>query len=130
MSYSQSTFLSNARSGATTTADYTKNINRSNVRSDLATYTSNLVTWLKANEFDSSTDDILGGKTPLCLSNRQKKHVIAVPLAHELAFKKSRLVRKTTIYFTPWRVLCRQGVYCLVGCSGGKCGSKKICHKA
>lgn len=63
MGYSQSTFLSNARSGATVTSDYVQNIHRSNLRGDLDDYTANLVSWIKSNNPDATLDDLLGGRT-------------------------------------------------------------------
>lgn len=63
MGYNQTTFLSNARSGYTLTADYVKNINRANIRSDLTTFTTNLVDWIKTNDHDASVDEVIGGKT-------------------------------------------------------------------
>lgn len=62
MSYSQSTFMSNATSGATINANYVQNINRSNIRSDLDTLTANLVAYLKANHLTATTEEILGGR--------------------------------------------------------------------
>lgn len=43
MSYNATTFLNNAKSGATINADYVQNLNRTNIRNDLSTMTSNLV---------------------------------------------------------------------------------------
>lgn len=63
MGYNQTTFMNNARSGATINANYVQNMHRSNIRSNLQTYTTNLVTWIKNNAHGSSTDQILGGKT-------------------------------------------------------------------
>ncbi|HMP52193.1 MAG TPA: transglutaminase domain-containing protein, partial [Candidatus Melainabacteria bacterium] len=63
MGYSQSTFLSNAKSGATVTSDYVQNIHRSNLRGDLDDYTANLVSWIKSNNPDATLDDLLGGRT-------------------------------------------------------------------
>lgn len=59
--YSAATFLSGATSGATVTADYVQNINRANVRSNLATYSTNLATHLRANYPAGTLDDIVGG---------------------------------------------------------------------
>lgn len=49
MSFNSSTFMTNALSGATVDAggDWVQNVNRSNIRSDLTTFTSNLVTYIK-----------------------------------------------------------------------------------
>lgn len=61
--YNQATFLANARSGATINADYVQNLNRSNIRADLTTMTTNLVNYIKTNNFAAPVDDIVGGKT-------------------------------------------------------------------
>lgn len=63
MSYNQTTFMSNATSGATITSDYVQDINRSNIRNDLDTYTSNLLAELKSNHHWKNVDQVLGGKT-------------------------------------------------------------------
>jgi RHS repeat-associated protein len=60
--YNQTTFLTNARSGATITADYAQNINRTNIRSNLATYSNNLVSYLKTNKPDARLEDVIGGR--------------------------------------------------------------------
>ena len=63
MGYSQSTFLSNAKSGSTLTSDYIKDVNRSNLHSDLDEFAGNLIDWINTNDHDANIDDILGGKT-------------------------------------------------------------------
>jgi len=63
MSYNQTTFMNNAKSGSTLTADYVQNMNRTNIRNDMTTLTMNLVNWIKTNKHDASVDDIIGGKT-------------------------------------------------------------------
>lgn len=63
MGYNQTTFMNNARSGATVNADYVQNMNRTNVRANLQTYAMNLANWIKTNDHDASVDDILGGRT-------------------------------------------------------------------
>ncbi len=63
MGYSQATFLSRANSGATITADYVQNMNRGNIRADLDTFSNNLVSWIKSNNFGARLDDILGGRS-------------------------------------------------------------------
>ena len=63
LSYSQSTFMSNATSGATVTSDYVKDINRANIRSDLADFTDNLIDYINTNNPDATMDDVLGGRT-------------------------------------------------------------------
>lgn len=62
MGYNASTFLTNAKSGATVTADYVQNMNRANIRADLDTMTGNLVSWIKTNDHAAGMDDILGGR--------------------------------------------------------------------
>ncbi|MGE0265099.1 MAG: RHS repeat-associated core domain-containing protein [Candidatus Obscuribacterales bacterium] len=63
LSYSQSTFISNATSGATVATDYVQDINRSNIRGDLDDLTDNLISYIQSNNPDASTDDVLGGRT-------------------------------------------------------------------
>ena len=72
MGYNTTTFLNNAKSGATITGDYVKNINRTNLRNDLNTMSTTLVNWIKTNNPAASVDDILGGKTinPITLGAR------------------------------------------------------------
>lgn len=62
MGYNATTFMNNARTGATITADYVQNLNRTNVRNDLTTMTTNLVSWIKTNAHGAGLDDILGGR--------------------------------------------------------------------
>ena len=68
LGYNATTFMSNAQSGATVTTDYAQNINRANIRSDLQTLTSNLVTYIKNNAIGlapagtATMDDVLGGQ--------------------------------------------------------------------
>lgn len=63
LSYSTSTFMSNATSGATVTSDYVQDINRSNIRDDLEEFTENLIDYIKTNDPDATTDDVIGGRT-------------------------------------------------------------------
>lgn len=63
LGYNASTFMTRAQSGATLTADYAQNINRSNIRSDITSFSSNLANWIKANAFDSELSDIVGGQS-------------------------------------------------------------------
>ena len=62
LSYSQSTFLSNAKSGATVTSDYVQNLNRSNIRDDLEDFTDNLISYIETNDPDATTADVIGGR--------------------------------------------------------------------
>ena len=77
MGYSQSSFLSNARSGATITSDYAKDIHRANLRDDLDDYTANLVSWIKSNNPDATLDDILGGRTIVATSGTLRNTSLA-----------------------------------------------------
>lgn len=72
MGYNAATYLTRAKTGATTTADYVQNMNRSNIRADLTTMTTNLVNWIKANNPAATVDDIVGGRTinPITLGSR------------------------------------------------------------
>lgn len=60
--YNATTFLTNAKSGSTATTDYIQKLNRTNIRSDLNTYTNNLITYLRKNKPTATLDDIIGGK--------------------------------------------------------------------
>lgn len=61
--YSAATYLSAAQTGATVTADYVQNINRTNIRNNLTTYANNLTNYLRANKPAATLDDVIGGKT-------------------------------------------------------------------
>jgi RHS repeat-associated protein len=61
--YDRSDFMSDATTGATVTSNYVENMNRTNVRNNLATLAGNLVDYLKENEPTATLDDILGGRT-------------------------------------------------------------------
>ena len=60
--YNATTFMTNAKSGATSTTDYIQNLNRTNIRSNLTTYSNNLITYLRQNKPTATLDDVLGGK--------------------------------------------------------------------
>lgn len=62
MSYNQTAFMTDATDGATQTADYLEDINRTNIRDNLATLTGNLVDYIRANEHGASMDEIVGGR--------------------------------------------------------------------
>lgn len=76
MGYNASTFLSNARSGATLNSNYVQNLNRANIRSNLSTMTDNLVSYIRTNNHAAGVDDIVGGKSivPATLGIRQISH--------------------------------------------------------
>lgn len=92
--YNQTTFISNALSGATyeTTndpnPDFVENLNRTNIRSDLTTLGTALANWIKTNAHDACVDDILGGKTivpatiPLLQSDLPHHKVGNVPIEY------------------------------------------------
>ena len=77
LGYNASTFLSNAQSGATVdpSGNFVQNMNTANIRNDLTTMTSNLVSYINGNTVGSApagtatVDDILGGReiTPITL---------------------------------------------------------------
>ena len=67
MSYSQSTLISNAESGMSSGSSptYIKNIHRTNLRSDLTTYTSNLISYINntSNNLPAATlEQVIGGR--------------------------------------------------------------------
>lgn len=74
--YSQSTFLSRSIAGATITTDYVKNINRDNIRSDLATFTAALASTISTTNPGAELKDIVGGHTivPLTGIVRDTQH--------------------------------------------------------
>ncbi|MDQ5933429.1 MAG: hypothetical protein QG574_727 [Cyanobacteriota bacterium erpe_2018_sw_21hr_WHONDRS-SW48-000092_B_bin.40] len=63
LGYNASTFMTNAQSGATVTADYVQNMNRTNIRNDLTTFSTNLANWIKTNDPDAQVDDLIGGQS-------------------------------------------------------------------
>jgi len=63
MSYNQSTFLTNAQSGATVTATSLQNLNRTNIRSDMSTMANSLLTHIKTNNADATIEEVVGGRT-------------------------------------------------------------------
>jgi RHS repeat-associated protein len=69
MSYSQSTFLSNAQSGSTVTSTSVQNLNRTNIRSDMSTYANNLLTNIKTNNPDATLDEVIGGRKIVAASS-------------------------------------------------------------
>jgi RHS repeat-associated protein len=63
--YARTTFLTNARAGATVTADSVLNLNRANVRANLSTYANNLATHIRTNNPHGALHDVLGGAGPI-----------------------------------------------------------------
>jgi RHS repeat-associated protein len=90
LGYNAATFLSDAESGATIDGggNFVQNMNTTNVRADLTTMTSNLITYIQNNAIGSApagtatVDDILGGQaiTPVTLP-----FVWQTALSYELA---------------------------------------------
>ncbi|NJL71783.1 MAG: transglutaminase domain-containing protein [Candidatus Competibacteraceae bacterium] len=60
--YNQTTFLSDAASGATLTADYAEDWNIANINDNLSDYTMNLVDWIRTNMPGAKVEDIVGGR--------------------------------------------------------------------
>lgn len=63
MGYSRTSFMSGATSGATVTANYVEDLNRTNVRNQLATLTDTLSDWFKANMPAADLAEVLGGRS-------------------------------------------------------------------
>lgn len=63
MGYNPATFMTNAQSGATVTTDYVQNMNKANISNNLNTFSTNLATWIKANDPDAQIDDLIGGQS-------------------------------------------------------------------
>jgi len=61
LQYDQSAFLSRAKSGATSGTNYIQNINRSNIRNDLQTFSNNLASYIRTNMPNAQVEDIVGG---------------------------------------------------------------------
>lgn len=62
MDYDDSGFMTDATDGATQTANYIEDINRTNIRANLDTMTANLVDYIKTNAHGASVDEIVGGR--------------------------------------------------------------------
>lgn len=61
--YDQATFLQNATSGATITADLVRGLNRNNIRMGLDAASKKLTNWIRQNKPTATVDDIVGGKS-------------------------------------------------------------------
>ncbi|MHA7602601.1 DUF6531 domain-containing protein, partial [Alicycliphilus sp. T452] len=59
--YNAASYMSSATAGATSTADYVQNFNRTNVRNNLTTYANNLAGYLRSNVPVGALDDAIGG---------------------------------------------------------------------
>ncbi len=62
LGYDQAAFLSHAAQGATVTTDYVQNLNEANVRSDLATYSMNLVNYIRTHLPTASLAQVISGR--------------------------------------------------------------------
>ncbi|MEW5743936.1 MAG: C1 family peptidase [Nitrospirota bacterium] len=65
MGYDQSDFLAVATAGATVGSDYVQHMNEANIRSKLATYSTNLSNHIRAQYPNSELKEIIGGRTIL-----------------------------------------------------------------
>ncbi|AMM12940.1 hypothetical protein AX768_01230 [Burkholderia sp. PAMC 28687] len=61
--YNATTYLGQAITTSTNTADWVQNISRSNIRNNLTTYASNLATYLRKYKPSATLDDVIGGKS-------------------------------------------------------------------
>lgn len=59
--YEASSYLTQARSGATITADYVQGINRAGIRANLSAYAANLANYLRTNVPAGTLDEVVGG---------------------------------------------------------------------
>lgn len=75
LGYNQSTFINRAESGATITSSSIVGLNRANIRSDLGSYASNLVQFIRGNNPSATPADVVGGKTivPLALGTQLRQ---------------------------------------------------------
>ena len=77
LGYTQSTFLTRATTGDklnTLSLSDISGLNRTNVRSDLTSFASNLVSYIRANSPAAAATDIIGGKTivPIAVNTHQR----------------------------------------------------------
>lgn len=63
MNYDQTAFLTQALTGTTIGSDYLQNVNRANVRNNLAGYASNLVNHIRTQQPAATLADIIGGRS-------------------------------------------------------------------
>lgn len=59
--YNATTYLTQAKSGATQTADYIQGVNRTNIRNNLTAYSTNLANYLRTHQPAGTLDDAIGG---------------------------------------------------------------------
>lgn len=60
--YSQSSYLTLAKTGSVANTDYVQSLNRTGIRTQLNTYATNLAVWLRQNKPVADLDGVLGGK--------------------------------------------------------------------
>jgi len=78
LGYSQSTFISDAETGASIGSTSISGLNRAQLRSDLTTYASNLVSYLKANDPSFGPTDVIGGRTIVPLTPNTQQRVTSL----------------------------------------------------
>lgn len=76
--YNATNFNNAVFSGATQTADYVKNINQANIKSQLSTMADTLSTWINNNNPDALVDEILGGRS-IIADLTQQRNATTVP---------------------------------------------------
>lgn len=71
--YTQADFLTQTQVGSTVNANLVQNLNKANMNTKLATYSTNLLSYIKANAPGSTLDDVIGGRTinPITIPVRQ-----------------------------------------------------------
>ncbi|MCF6249897.1 MAG: DUF6531 domain-containing protein [Methylococcaceae bacterium] len=85
MGYDQNSFLTASLQGATQTADFIQNVNRTNIRDNLSNYANNLVNHIRTQLPEATLADIIGGKSIIPLSGPvwQTIHPNAIPGTEE-----------------------------------------------
>ncbi|MBI5651078.1 MAG: transglutaminase family protein [Chloroflexi bacterium] len=79
LGYNQATFLANAQVGATVTSDYVKSLNETNARANLATYSGNLVAYIRANLPSANLAQVIGGRA--IITTELASYATALPYA-------------------------------------------------
>ncbi len=69
MGYDQATFLTRATQSATVDPDFVQNLNRGNIRSDLAAFADNLIDHIRTNMPAASLGEVIGGREIQLLRN-------------------------------------------------------------
>lgn len=77
--YDRSNFMDDATDGATITSDYVEDINRTNVRNNLATLAGNLASYIKESAPTATLDDILGGRSIVAVDDVTYTFLTALP---------------------------------------------------